>query len=209
MHCAGAAAALLALTALLAGCAAPRPVAPADASPQILWQQHREKIAALSGWRVKGKIAVKTGDDGGSATLLWTRRREHQQIELYGPFGGGRMRIEAAPGHAVLRDADGGIIEADSADDALYQRLGWRVPFDALAHWARGLPGGAGDIGLDAAGRLQTLRQGRWRVRYRQYARVGEIELPRILNIASAEAGEDALSVKIILQSWRELRFDD
>ncbi|MGR3912970.1 MAG: lipoprotein insertase outer membrane protein LolB [Gammaproteobacteria bacterium] len=203
-------AALLACAALLAGCATPRPAAPPDAPPEVLWQQRMEKIAAISGWRIKGRIAFQSGDEGGSASLLWTRRREHQQIELYAPFGAGRMRIEAAPGRALLRDAAGDIIEADSADDALYQRLGWRVPFGALTHWARGLPGDASDFDLDAAGRLRALRQGRWQVRYREYARAGTIWLPRKLTItATGEAGESALNVKILLQSWRDVRFDD
>ncbi|MDA8014959.1 MAG: lipoprotein insertase outer membrane protein LolB [Gammaproteobacteria bacterium] len=206
------AAALLALVMLAAGCAAPRPAVRTGAPPEVLWQQHRDKIAAISGWRVKGKIAVQSGNEGGSARLLWTRRGEHEQIELSGPLGGGRMRIEASPGRALLRDTEGGRIEAESADAALRERLGWRVPFGELAHWARGLPGGAreDELEFDAAGRLRALQQGRWRVRYREYARVGEMELPRsIFLTATEEAGEDAFSVKVLLQSWKDLRVGD
>lgn len=193
--------------ALLAACATPPPTAP-PANAESLWREHSARVAAISGWQLRGRIALKSGNDGGSATLLWTRKAGGDSIELYGPFGGGRVRIEAEPGYARLQDAGGGIIEADSAADALFHHTGWRVPFDSLAQWARGLPGVGGDIDFDSAGRLRTVQRGRWMVRYQGYARVDEIILPRKLTItAAAGEAEQEMQLKVLLKSWRDIRF--
>ncbi len=186
-------------------------------------------------------MAVKTAGKGGSATLLWDYQRAHQKIELYGPFGGGRVQISTQSGatdaanKAVLKDTKGNTIEGATAAEVLYQRLGWQVPFEELRYWLRGIPAeaapnhGATDITLDAAGRLQTFRQGNWLVAYLDYAVVaqpgvnppdsGALELPRQLSITAvpgsmeiyARNGEylgDQLSVKVILKRWWDVEFD-
>ncbi len=136
------AAAFLAVLLLLAGCVPPQGVkpplpdsgsgsgsAPPAQETETLWRQHRAKMAGISRWRIKGRIAVKTGRKGGNATLLWAYRRDRQNIELYGPFGSGRVRIAAQPGRAVLKDTEGRIIEGASPAAALYARRGCGVPF--------------------------------------------------------------------------------
>ncbi len=228
------AAAFLAVLLLLAGCVPPQGVKPplpdsGSVSPaqetETLWRQHRAKMSGISRWRIKGRIAVKTGRKGGNATLLWAYRRDRQNIELYGPFGSGRVRIAAQPGRAVLKDTEGRSIEGASAAEALYERLGWRVPFQELRYWVRGIPdaaGGAANLTLDADGRLQTLQQGQWRVAYQEYGAVGlagaDLQLPRKLSITAVPGsmeiydhdGEyigDHLSVKVILKQWRDIEF--
>ncbi len=190
----GAAAALA-----LGGCATP-PVAPSlpaadPGATDALWQQRRAVLSRLSAWRLRGKIAVKTGRRGGSATLLWDYRQSGpgsiqkitQQIELYGPFGGGRVRISAQPEGATLKDTRGGVIQAATAAEALHQKLGWQVPFAELRHWARGLPNpGAVDLVFDGAGRLLSFSQGDWLVRYDDYAAVAAA-IPADISAISAD----------------------
>lgn len=210
---------------LLAGCVPPAQIAPprqeteAPSLSRSLWQQHRAAMSAISAWQIKGKMAVNTGSKGGSVTLLWQHRRDHQKIDLYGPFGNGRIRIEARPGWAVLRDAGGRIIEGASAAETLYKRLGWRVPFAELHYWVRGIPHeGANEIVLDAAGRLKTLRQGNWLVEYSDYETTAGLDLPRRMEITAAPGsleihapnGEylgDELNVKVVIKRWQDIQF--
>ena len=195
---------------------------PDIALSKALWKENRAILSTITDWKLKGKMAVKTGRKGGSATLKWNYLDEQQDIELYGPFGGGRVIIESDASGAVLRDTKGRVIEGETPDDVLYQRLGWQVPFNELQYWARGIPNEtASKIKIDRLGRLKSLEQGNWMVEYQDYRKISvvsdgetlELEMPRKLLVSAlpgtmeiyTDDGEyigDELSVKIILKRW-------
>ena len=169
-------------------------------------------------------MGVKTGPRGGSATLKWEYSSSNQEIELYGPFGGGRVIISVDAQGAFLRDTRGREIHGQTATEVLYRRLGWQVPFDHLSDWARGLPGdGATDIVIDGHGRLKRLIQDNWRVEFQEYETQGDslpgLSLPVRLRVTALpgtmeiydDDGEylgDELSVKVILKRWWEVERD-
>lgn len=213
----------------LAGCAAPPP-SPAPETPAVdaadaktsteaaaraAWRRHRAAVAAIDGWNLKGRIAAQTGRKGGSATLLWERRRALQTIQLHGPFGGGRIRITVRPGYAELADARGRVTGGASAAAVLHERLGWRVPFAQLQRWVRGLPGaGATGVVVDGRGRVKRFVEGDWRVEYADYAAIGGLALPRRLSVTArpgrlanlaGDAAVERLHVRLVLNSWRDL----
>ena len=225
---------LLATFMLLAGCVSLPPevgkpqVGKPAGEAQALWRQHRAKMSGVSAWHIKAKMAVTTGtrDDpkNDNATLTWAYRRDRQKIELYGPFGSGRVQITAEPGEVVLKDTKGKTITGANTAEVLYKRLGWQVPFEQLRYWVRGIPGeGAADavgkITVDSAGRLKTLEQGNWRVAYQDYSSVNGLSLPEKLTVTAAPGsmeiydrdGEylgDLLRIKLILQRWRDIQID-
>ena len=188
-----------------------------ESDPNQLWQQQQLANTPMTSWELKGKIGVKTGKKGGSATLKWSYNGDYQSIELYGPFGGGRVHINSTPDLTRLEDTRGRVIEGESAQEVLYQRLGWHVPFDELVMWSRGLPNeGATDIKIDSSGRLKSLKQGAWQVEYQEYRSVDKLVLPRKLTITSLpgkmqvydDDGKyigDELSVKVILKRWWDI----
>ena len=192
---------------------------PVSEDPRLqIWHQHQSIHAQISSWSLKGKIGVRTGSKGGSATLNWLYAPSEQNIELYGPFGGGRILIEASSTSATLRDARGQVIKGESAEQVLYERLGWHVPFDEMVMWSRGLPGkDASDIEINASGRLMSFNQGIWHVEYNQYQPVLKFSLPRKFTITSlpgeVEFFDDdgnylgaELRVRVILKSWRDIK---
>jgi outer membrane lipoprotein LolB len=188
------------------------------------WQEHKTQLSAIQSWNLRGKMGVKTGPKGGSATLKWRYSATEQYIELYGPLGGGRVIIDVDSEGAVLRDTKGVVIRGHTASEVLYRRLGWQVPFDHLADWARGLAGeDATDIVIDAEGRLKHLVQDNWLVEYQGYRQVeGAISglmLPTKIAVSAipgtmevySDRGEylgDQLNVKVILKKWWEIDVD-
>lgn len=189
-----------------------------DTDPERLWQGQQSRNGALEAWYTSGRIGVKTGRRGGSATLQWDFRQTHQHIELYGPFGGRRIIITVNPDRAVLKDTRGRAITGDTAEEVLYAQLGWQVPFSELIYWCRGIiaPDGesaAQEIAIDAAGRLKKFTQGIWQVEYAEYTNIEQFALPRKLTLTSIPGAlevfddkgrqiGDSLSVKIILKKW-------
>ncbi len=223
--------ALVIATWLLSGCVSPSNIPPPPAGDaQALWQQHRQKVSGISSWHLRGKIAVyasatntasKKQTKGGNATLIWAYQLESQEIQLYGPFGSGRVQITEQPGKAILKDTKGNTILGASASEVLYQKLGWRIPFAQLRYWVRGIPAGAGahDIVLDTRGRLKRMREGDWQVEYHDYAAVGQLQLPRKITLTAAPGNwaihardgtyiGDELRVTVLLKRWRAINFD-
>ena len=217
---------LLALTIgaviLIGGCV-PTTVTPLLSEKQrnVLWEQQLTRNASLSGWTLGGKIGVNAGRKGGSATLKWSYQMGHQEIELYGPFGGGRVQISVTGDRAILKDTKGVVIEGATADQVLYQRLGWRVPFTGLIMWCRGLPDEhATQIVIDDNGRLKSFNQSGWRIEYQEYRSVNDLILPRKLTITSLPGSVevyddddnyigDELRVKFILKRWSNIRLHE
>lgn len=205
------------IVSLISSCSSPMVDMHNNTDPQELWDQQKAANSTLTSWYLHGKIGVKTGNKGGSATLKWNYIPDDQKIELYGPFGGGRVRITAGIDSAVLKDNQGRIIEGSSAEEVLYQRLGWQVPFSELILWSRGLHNEeAEDIRIDASGRLKSLNQGMWHVEYQEYRAVDNLVLPRKLTITllpdSMEIYDDdgnyignELSVKVIFKLWSDI----
>ena len=208
---------LLLIALFIAGCATQPRESQENLDARQLWAEQQASNAGLESWNIRGKIGVKTGKKGGSATLKWNYIPDDQDIELYGPFGGGRVKISADANSAVLRDNKGRVIEGDSPGEVLYKRLGWQVPFNDLVLWSRGLHSDtATDITIDNQGRLKSLNQGDWHVEYQEYRQVDDLILPRKLVITSLpgkmelydDDGNyigDELSVKVILKRWRNL----
>ena len=188
------------------------------------WGQVKNQLETITAWNLRGKMGVKTGPKGGSATLKWRYSESEQHIELYGPLGGGRVIIKVDADGAVLRDTKGSVIRGDTASEVLYQRLGWQVPFDHLSNWARGLAGpDATDVTIDAEGRLKRLVQDNWQVEYQGYRQVESgipgLKLPSKIAVSAipgtmevySDRGEylgDQLNVKVILKKWWEIDVD-
>ncbi len=215
----------IALTLILAiivigGCVSTTKSPVSEAKKNSLWQQQLLRNANLSAWTLKGKIGVNAGEGnkGGSATLKWSYQNDRQDIELYGPFGGGRVQISVTSDAAILKDTKGVVIEGLTASQVLYQRLGWRVPFSELMKWCRGLPDDdATDLVIDDYGRLKSFNQGIWHVEYQAYRSVGDLILPRKFTIISLPGSVevyddgkhigDTLRVKLIFKRWSNITF--
>ena len=162
---------------------------PVAAQTQARWLAHQAAMLKLDHWRVKGKIAVKAGSKGGHATLRWDKSAALQEIELYGPLGGGRVEIESDASGVRLKDTNGGELTGDSIAKLIEQRLGWPLPFDQLPDWLRGLPSSEqAAMEWNDAGHIERMNDQGWQVSYPEYqliklADFGEVSVPRMIEL--------------------------
>ena len=192
-------AALLAMLALLlAGCAAP-PKRPLPTDVDTAWRVHQSLLADLSRWRPTASLAVRAGREGGQAYMDWRQRDQAYDIRLSGPVGSGAVRLSGEGGGATLRLANGERLSDPDPARLLYTQLGWWIPVDSLRYWAVGLPDPAMPAvwSLDDYGRLATLRQNGWEVRFETYAPVGTLDLPERMTLT----GHDA-KVRLLARRW-------
>lgn len=196
--------------ALLAGCAS-LPTPPPAGTPEELYASRHAALLALTVWELRGRVALRTPEEGWQAGLRWVHGDGAQSLDLTGPFGGGYLRLTEDRQGARLTDSSQRVYRAADATSLLAETTGWRVPLDGLDHWVRGLPvpDAPARRELDAHGRLKRLWQLGWNIEYLAYGEFDGRELPRRLFISrdvppgTAVGPEDArLEVRLAIQSW-------
>ena len=204
---------------LVAGCAGRAP-APDGAVPQadgaVPQTTAARNLEEVRDWELRGKLGVRTDHKGSSATLVWQRTGDDHRIRLFGPLGGDRIIIEQDPGGAVLRNSKRKTWHGDSAREVLYQSIGWHVPFDEMTRWVVGLPANGGPYRdeRDEDGRLKSITQLGWEVRYLEYDDPAQPDLPSRVHLVAlpettgklvyAETGEHVsrLEVRLVVKRW-------
>ncbi len=206
--------AMVALVAAgLAACAV-APPRPAVSDPENTFEQYRDVMQAVDNWQAKGKLAVNTHKRGGTANMIWQRDGGNHNVNLSGPFGGGRVVLTKDASGANLLDSKKRVVRGHTAEEVLHRAAGWRVPFAAMQYWILGVP--APKISftktLDSYGRLQHLRQDGWDIEFLEYRTFSDRELPRKMvltalpgtqHITDDELGENnRVKVKVIIKQW-------
>ncbi len=192
---------VLPLILLMAGCAAPLPVPPAD--PEIAWQTRQQDLTKVNDWRLHGRLAITRGSEAWHLKVNWRQKPEGYEIFLSGPFGAG-VKLVGNPRSVVLHDADHRAYYADKPELLLYAHTGVFMPVTGLRYWILGLPdpgkNHSNQTQLDAYGRLAELQQRDWRVRFRDYVEVKQYQLPERLFIKSE--AED-IEVRLVVDDWQ------
>jgi outer membrane lipoprotein LolB len=190
--------------AVLAGCAGltSKESVQGSGSPQA-WKAHKERINALDGWQINGKIGIRAPGDSGSATLFWLQRQGYFDIRLAGPLSVGSARISGRTDDVVLDLSSQGRFRSDSAEALLEKGLGWRLPVTQLFWWVRGLPApdSPSQVTLDSDSRLNQLEQDGWHIQYLSYVEQNGYLLPERIKLQGQN-----LHVTLLIKDWQPRR---
>ena len=104
-----------------------------------------------------------------------------------------------APGHAELKTADGGRYSGTSVEQLLSRHFEWELPVTALRFWVQGepWPDSAYQTQRDSRGKLTSLQQSGWLIRFDGAHQVGDRDLPRRI---TATRGRDR--VRLVIREW-------
>jgi len=194
----GAALAVLAAVSV-AGCAA-RPVQP---EARIDWDQRAARLVDTAAWRAQGRIAGKSGKDGGQGNMIWVQGDTGTRISLSGPFGAGAYEIAWDDERIVVNSKKGEQVAAytgrDAADQFLEQQLGWSFPARSLRYWLLGVadPEFLSERCLDESGWLSRIEQNGWSVEYSRFDEVGNHYMPSKIVMEN-----DHARVKLVVDRW-------
>lgn len=182
----------------LAGCAAPQaPLEPM--TPQQQAERHRQ-LQQIDSWRVKGRVAIVNGDEAWHLNVEWQQHNGDYLIDLWGPFGSGRVQLAGDAYGVRLIDSDQAIYYASDPDSLLYEHTGVRMPVSGLRYWIRGLVDPqykASRLKHDAAGRLTAAQQNDWQITFTRYGQVNGLALPEKLSVERRD-----LRVKLVVDNW-------
>jgi outer membrane lipoprotein LolB len=188
---------LLPLAVLLSACGTV-PSRPPAADPESAWDAHRHAVLAVDAWRLNGRLGVLSDGAGWHASLFWHQDNGRYDIRIVAPLGQGSVRLVGDDSQVRLTTGSGEQAVAENPSRLLHERLGWRVPVEALRYWAIGLPApGTAVKTLDERGRLATLHQAGWSIRFLDYQERTGLDLPgRIV------ANHPDAEVRLVVNAW-------
>ena len=173
-----------------------------NACASISNRQHESDPAnaeALKFWTAKGKLGIRTENDATSANFVWENLDEDYRIELFGPFGQGRVEIDKRGQNVELRHKDG-VRHAASAQTLLEEETGIVMPVHWLHFWILGqnVPNSTVLAAqYDEASRLSRFQQGDWLVSYERFTQIGAKSLPEKIVLTHSQ-----YKLTIVIKSW-------
>lgn len=143
-------------------------------------------------------------DEGVQGSFHWREQGDNVRLDLISPLGQTLAVVTATPSGATLDLPNEPPRNAPQVDALLEQSLGFALPVAGMRDWlrARPAPGAPANATRDAQGRLETLSQNGWTVRYAawQAAPDGAETLPRRIDLARDGAG-GPMSVKLVIDA--------
>ena len=178
----------------LTGCA---PFMGGAVSPRLPAAQ--QSLYQVKQWKLEGRIAVKSGNEGWNANLFWEHDGGQERLRIYGPFGQGAVSIVVQSDLVYINEGNGAVTSSREPDQMLKQRLGFFVPLRSLRYWVLGLP--APDIGyqaeLDEKGGLKGFSQQGWVLAFDDFSTVGDFVMPQKMTIQGNE-----VRLKLVVDEW-------
>ena len=192
----------LSLCLALSACIAPqtRQTLPAD---PVQARANDARRDALAQWNLSGRIAVSTGDRGGSGRIDWRQEAGEYTISLSAPVTRQSWQLSGNDRGARLEGIAGGPREDADVEQLLLSATGWNIPVRALQDWVRGIPAPPAEFGPEKhvySGSLPaSLEQAGWTIEYQEWHPAGADgpQLPRRIVARSGDA-----SVKLVIDEW-------
>jgi outer membrane lipoprotein LolB len=192
----------LSLCLALSACVGPqtREALPAD---PVQARANDARRGALVEWSLSGRIAVSTGERGGSGRIDWRQEAGGYTISLSAPVTRQSWQLSGDDRGARLEGLAGGPREDADVEQLLLSATGWNIPVRALQDWVRGVPAPPQEFGPEKRvydGSLPaSLEQAGWTIEYQEWLPAGtdQPQLPRRIVARSGDA-----SVKLVLDEW-------
>ncbi len=187
------------VVALLAGCASTGGAPVDQERAAARWHDRQPQLQALQDWKLRGRVAITDGASVWNASVDWEQWPRGFDIRLNGPLGSGQLRLVGNADGVVLNTGEPQLYFAKDAQTLLLEHTGVHMPVEGLRYWIRGLPQpkkGATAV-VDARGRLDTLKDAGWKVDFKGYTAVGDLQLPRKLFIHKGD-----VEVRVVVDKW-------
>ncbi len=184
------------LVLAISGCAVQGGVALPDLSDR---ETRTRVLAGLDDWEFNGRIGVSTSDEGFNGKLRYYQDDDDFRATVSGPLGFGSIQIRGDRQQVTVTDKDGVEWMLTDPEVDLLVMYGWTIPVASLRYWALGIPdpGELAFTDFDDEGRLTSLEQGNWHVKFVKYRQGGGQSMPRLLTAISGDN-----KVRLVIDNW-------
>jgi outer membrane lipoprotein LolB len=166
--------------------------------------ERTKKLASLSNWKIKGKMAIISPEERHSLTLNWLYQADikSQTLNLTTVLGIQIFNLESVNGMHII-NVDGQRYQSPDLNTLLSSLTGFTLPTQAMSFWLKGLPYLNNDkITYNETTQLpKTLTSfhdgKKWLVKYDSYQQVAQYQLATKFIIKQAN-----LTIKINVHQW-------
>ena len=166
--------------------------------------ERNKKLATLTNWKIKGKIAVITPDKKQAATLNWHYQgdKNRQVLNLTTVLGIQVFSLESVNGMHIV-EVNGERYQNRDLNKILSSLSGFALPTQAMTLWLKGLPYLESDVlnynlQTDLPETLISYFDNKeWRVKYNDYRQIEEYQLATKFSIKQGD-----FSIKINVHQW-------
>lgn len=152
-------------------------------------------------WQAKGKVGIKTSDDGGSAFLQWKQNPQQYTIRVYGPLGQGALLIQGDQNGVSAQSQKLGLLTGPTPEALFYEHFGWRVPISNLYYWIRGLPSPhnrSKKLQQDEFGNTTAFKQQGWVITIKSFREAEGFRLPKKMTITKGD-----FKITLVFSQWQ------
>jgi outer membrane lipoprotein LolB len=191
---------ILAMTAVLAGCASTGAGIPASTASVAAYRDTIDLAGRLSvNYQKDGQPQSITGN------FTWVQRPGSIDVSLASPLGQTLAAIKVTPESATLTQADRAPRVAKDIDTLTAQALGWSLPVAGLRDWLQGYATDAqGKRFAASPANNNVVTSDGWRLRFVSWQEGGAAStaaaMPRRIDAErSATATSDELAIRIVI----------
>ncbi len=165
-------------------------------------EERQSKLQEITHWGLKGKISIRSENDGANASIVWDQEGDDTEVRMFGAFGIGTVRVVQNPGSAILYRSGEKPLHGENAEELLLWEFGLRVPIANLRSWLRGLKGNGYNAVYDSFGRLKSLQYTdvnniNWLASFDIYRLVKGNHLPIQMSVKGG-----GIDIKVKTDSW-------
>lgn len=157
------------------------------------------QLNQIESWQVRGKLSVISQQESATGYLTWIQEEDNYDLFLSGPFGQGASHLIGNDQYASLSIGGKKPVLAESAEQLMYQQLGWQFPVLDIRYWVKGQasPHSEADFKKDDMGLMESLKQHGWQVNFSRYQRQGDTWLPGRIKISGHQ-----LKFTFVIKEW-------
>lgn len=159
----------------------------------------KSQLDQIQSWQVRGKLSVINQQQSATGYLTWIQEEDDYDLFLSGPFGQGASHLIGNSQYASLSIAGKEPAIAKSAEQLMYQQLGWQFPVLDIRYWVKGQisPHSKARFKKNDMGLMESLKQHGWQVNFSRYQRQGDVWLPGRIKISGHQ-----LKFTFVIKEW-------
>lgn len=140
-----------------------------------------------------------------SGQLDWWHDSPEQRdrIDIVSPFGQTLAKLRGTGKNVFLELANGRQFQASTLAELAQQGLGQPMPFARIPDWLEGIAPAHASVSRDAFGRLLSLYDGVWEVRYEYADSHATNKPPASIPQTLAAKSSDGMTLKLRIDRWR------
>jgi outer membrane lipoprotein LolB len=177
-------------------------VKPANDAINLQRQVERELLLKKQDqWSFRGRLAVSDGNQAGTVKIRWQQSGEQFDIEISVPITNQKYRLRNV--NSKVRLEGFGLVTQDgeNAEAVLQQATGWRIPFQDMQSWLRGIRiNKETRVDFSPAGLPSQFLENGWLIDYRGW---DSASTPMPIKVfASSNVDGKSASVRLQVEAW-------